>query len=234
MNLRTIALTVALMVVAGEAHAQVLDAFDPAITARPRPDRSKRVPKYPIESNRSNEQGEVTLVVCIDDSGKVVAADMSKSSGYAALDEATMNWILSGPRFEPAYSGDKAVPVCNYVFTYVWSKHDRRAQDPTAQYLAWADLKPEERPSISSQVNGPIYPPVAIAKGVEGPVRLSLCITPFGRVTSTKPLEGDQESGLIRATSSWIGRFTFNPGKKNGEPVGVCGFPIKYDWVLPK
>lgn len=233
MIFRALAFAAVFSAATGAAHAQVLDAFDPAVTERPRPDLNMRAPSYPNDGTRYNQQGEVVLVVCVDVTGKVVGADMTKSSGYPALDEATMNWIRSSPKFVPARAGDKPVAVCNYVFTYVWSLSGRTPHDPMADYLAWDDIKAEDRPSIAAQVNGPIYPPVAAAKRIAGPVRLSLCITPFGRVASATAIEGDTQSGLVRATSSWIGRFTFNPGKKDGKPVGVCGFPIKYDWALP-
>jgi TonB family protein len=230
---RAMVLAAAGMVGAGAAHAQVLDAGDPVVTIRPTISRTLVPPNYPIESRRSDEEGEVGVTVCVDIVGNVVAADMSRSSGYQRLDDATMSWVRSGLRFKPARAGDTEVAVCNYVFTYVWDLHAGRTIDPTKSYLAWNDVQPEDRPTIATQVNGPIYPPKAIAAQTEGTVRLSLCITPFGRMVSATPLEGDKDSGLVSATSSWIGRFMFNPGKQDGQTVGVCGFPIKYVSKLP-
>lgn len=216
---------------AGAAHAQVLDANDPAVTERPFIRQSTREPSLPKGEKTVREYGEVGLTVCVDVAGNIVAADMSRSSGHQLLDEATLAWVRSGLSFKPALTGNKPVAVCNYVFTYVWNRDGKK--DATKGYLTWSDLKPEERPSIATQVNGPIYPPKAVSGRIEGAVRLSLCITPFGRVVSSTAIEGDKDSGLVAATSNWIGRFTFNPGQKDGAPVGVCGFPVKYDWKLP-
>jgi TonB family protein len=234
MIVRAMVLAAAVMAGAGaaHAHAQVLDAGDPAVTERPSIRQSMRTPSLPAGSKGIREHGEVGLTVCVDVTGNVVAAGMSKSSGYQLLDEATLAWIRSGLNFKPALSGNKPVAVCNYVFTYVWN-YGSGKKDVTESYVAWSDIKPEERPSIATQVNGPFYPPKAVLGRIEGTVRLSLCITPFGRMVSATPIEGDMDSSLISATSSWIGRFTFNPGKQDGQTVGVCGFPIKYVWELP-
>lgn len=229
-------LLAAALVVAGALPAvaqTVYDARDPLITERPRPARNIVPPSFPNDARRYNLQGEVMLVVCVDAAGKIVGADMTKSSGYPVLDEATLNWIRSGPKWEPAYIGDKAVAVCNYVFTYVWDQQGRHKKDPTQDYLAWDDIKAADRPSIATQVNGPIYPPSAFASKTAGPVRLSLCISPDGRVVTFKAAEEGLDVNLVNATASWVGRFTFTPGTKDGKPVGVCGFPLKYVWELP-
>lgn len=219
----------------GVASAQtVFDARDPAITERPSIGLKFRIPVYPQQSKAFGEQGEVTVNVCVDVSGRVVAADMVQGSGYSRLDQATVDWIRSGPKFEPARSGNTPVAVCNYIFTYVWRIPGKREIDPTKMYLDWDDLSREDRPAIIEQVNGPIYPPAALAAGIAGPVRLSMCISPYGRMVSAKVIEGDEKSGLAAATKYWIGRFIFSPGKKDGAPVGVCGFPIQYDWKLPE
>lgn len=40
-------------------------------------------------------------------------------------------------------------------------------------------------------------------------------------------------SDLIWPAMSWFERGRFEPAKKNGEPVGVCGVELSYEWKLP-
>jgi protein TonB len=57
-------------------------------------------PDYPIISRRMEEEGTVTLKFLIGVDGKVMQADIEKSSGFTRLDEAARN-ALSKCQFRP-------------------------------------------------------------------------------------------------------------------------------------
>jgi protein TonB len=48
---------------------------------------------YPMIAEQMGHQGTVILLLTVDDSGKVVSADIQKSSGSAILDDNAQNWV---------------------------------------------------------------------------------------------------------------------------------------------
>lgn len=78
------------------------------IDAPPSPKRTIR-PKYPEESRRRGEEGDVLVEFEIDESGRVTAARVAGTSGHPALDEAALRAARKA-RFNPAKSGRAAVP----------------------------------------------------------------------------------------------------------------------------
>ena len=77
------------------------------IDAPPRPVKSIR-PDYPPSSRRRGEQGVVELEIGVSDTGAVVDARVSGSSGYPALDKAAVEAVKSAD-FEPAKSDGRPV-----------------------------------------------------------------------------------------------------------------------------
>jgi len=64
------------------------------------PGASCAKPDYPSASRRMEEEGTVTLKFLIGVDGKVIQAEVDKSSGFARLDEAARN-ALSKCQFRP-------------------------------------------------------------------------------------------------------------------------------------
>jgi TonB family protein len=80
-------------------------------------------PDYPSASRRAGEQGTTQLDVCINANGRVSSVSVSKSSGYARLDEAAAKWIR-GERFQPAKVNGAAQDVCGHKVFYEWNLRD--------------------------------------------------------------------------------------------------------------
>lgn len=100
----------------------------PTITQRPMPGRRFEKPEYPPASQRAKEEGETTVSVCVDETGKMSNVQLVKSSGFPRLDDAAVKG-LARTRLDPAKNSEgKAVAFCNppYVFTYVWKLEDAR------------------------------------------------------------------------------------------------------------
>jgi protein TonB len=67
------------------------------------------IPQYPSLAVRLGEQGDVHLVLTISETGAVVDARVTASSGYSQLDAAAVAWVEAHWRYEPAKRGDKPV-----------------------------------------------------------------------------------------------------------------------------
>jgi protein TonB len=65
------------------------------------------IPNYPPLSVRLGQTGDVRLKLTIDERGVVVAANVEKSSGYEALDNAAVAWVVAHWRYEPATKDGK-------------------------------------------------------------------------------------------------------------------------------
>ena len=69
------------------------------VPPRSNPRRPITQPEYPTMSRRLGEEGQVILLLTVDQNGRVIAAKVDKSSGFerldeAALREATRRWRL--------------------------------------------------------------------------------------------------------------------------------------------
>jgi len=62
-------------------------------------------PPYPLLERRLASQGTVTLRLTISAGGTVVAADVVQSSGFSALDQAAVSWVMQHWRYKPAVRG---------------------------------------------------------------------------------------------------------------------------------
>ncbi len=70
---------------------------------------SHSTPPYPPNARRLGQQGRVQLRLTISPEGKVVRADIMKSSGYPELDQTAQAWVVSHWRYKPAIQGGVAV-----------------------------------------------------------------------------------------------------------------------------
>jgi protein TonB len=75
-------------------------------------------PEYPSASRRFEEEGTVTLRFLVDTDGKVIQAEIEKSSGYKRLDEAARAG-LSKCQFKPAMTDGKAEQAWASI-KYTW------------------------------------------------------------------------------------------------------------------
>lgn len=71
-------------------------------------------PAYPNASRRKREQGTVVLRLVISEDGRVVSAVVSRSSGFAALDEAAVAAVRKW-RWSPTMSDGRAVSITGLV-----------------------------------------------------------------------------------------------------------------------
>jgi protein TonB len=73
----------------------------PALAADPSPQAQANgaFVQYPAESLRWSEEGAVRYRVRIDGCGRVTACEVTESSGFARLDQATCDILMTNARF---------------------------------------------------------------------------------------------------------------------------------------
>ncbi len=67
-------------------------------------------PRYPVESRRRCEQGEVVLEAVVDEAGTIAALAVARSSGHERLDDAALRAVQRW-RWAPTLRAGRAVPV---------------------------------------------------------------------------------------------------------------------------
>lgn len=71
-------------------------------TDTPPPGGFQTTDDYPTESLKKGEQGVVAYLLNIDEQGRITRCDITRSSGFARLDEASCRLLLRRGRFNPA------------------------------------------------------------------------------------------------------------------------------------
>ena len=71
---------------------------------------------YPVSAQRNGEEGTVQAQLAVDQTGRVVACKVIRSSGSDSLDKATCNILQRRARFIPARNA-KGEPVASTVLT---------------------------------------------------------------------------------------------------------------------
>lgn len=68
---------------------------------------------YPPASKRAEEEGVVTVRVCVDEKGRVTGTPtVQKGSGYERLDEGAVKYVSRGMKFTPGTENGKPVEAC--------------------------------------------------------------------------------------------------------------------------
>lgn len=216
-------------------------ALPDGLTKRPRPRADLTPPQYPVQARRLGHSGETRLTLCVDEDGRPHDAVIAKSSGSDLLDQAALDWIADGARFEPAERDGVPVAMCDYSFTYVWNLEE--AGDGASPIFSFpmpktyprADSLPEaDRPVMLTRPPAPPYPASAIAAGKEGRVTLSLCLKADGSIGAVRPLRTAGSDDLVMMTLYWVSQAKFSAAKKDGKPIAVCAVEVDYDWKLPE
>jgi len=102
-----------------------IPASSPSITRKPEIDPNRTTfPDYPPASLRAKETGSVGLSLCLRPDGRIVWADIKRSSGVQRLDDASLRYAFSGMVLTPPIAGDSAVAVCGVEKMVDWTIAD--------------------------------------------------------------------------------------------------------------
>jgi len=78
------------------------------VPPRSNPRRPITQPEYPTMSRRLGEEGQVVLLLTVDEDGRVLEAVVDKSSGFERLDEAAVREATRRWRLIPGTINGKA------------------------------------------------------------------------------------------------------------------------------
>jgi protein TonB len=109
------------------------------------------------------------------------------------------------------------------------------AQQPAVQDAGERGQKPsvESRGVVALMID---YPPAALSKRQEGPVKMSMCVDKNGRPRDVKLVESSGSQALDEASLKGAASLRFKPGTDAwGKPVDWCDPPyvMTINWRLP-
>jgi protein TonB len=170
---------------------------------------------YPSASRVASEQGLVIVSYVVGVDGRVTQCDITQSSGFKRLDDATCSIIQRRFRFNPATLNGRPVP-------------ERKSQP--VNWRLWTPVAAIPSPTdviIPATPQGPYnilsgddYPSASRRAGEEGVTRVSYVVGVDGRVSQCEVVQSSGFKRLDDATCSIITRrFRFNPATLNGQPV---------------
>lgn len=207
-------------------QAPVFAAMHATPSATPAVDatyKNAHPPRYPAEAIKKGEQGMVVLDVTIDARGQVlnVAVDPRGTTAPAILQDAAMD-AAKDWRYAPGHKHGKAVGgVVRIPVNFSLTGDEPNASSSSSPSV---DISYKDR-------NPPHYPKAAIKKGEQGNVVLDVTVDATGKVVGVQvdknstDAPADLQEAAITATQNW----RFNPGRKNGKPVGgVLRIPVNF------
>lgn len=202
---------------------------------------------YPPEALSAEVEGDVVLLVELDEAGAVTAVEVTEPLGYG-LDEAAADAIRR-MRFNPARTEEGPVPIA-FPFTYRFvlpepeedSPDDPQGDDASADDRArrparrasprgegGGDLPIIEMPSVEGYVEA-AYPPQAEADGLEATVTLLVTLDDTGAVEEVV-IRDPVGHGFDEAALEAVQQMTFSPARTEEGPVGVM-FEFAYAFEL--
>lgn len=102
-----------------DSESNTLVTGDNVIPASPDKKARNRPPPYPEDAARRGQQGAVLLVIHVSPGGLTEGVDVLRSSGYASLDRAARDAVMTW-RFLPAVKDGAPIPFdfrMNFVFS---------------------------------------------------------------------------------------------------------------------
>ena len=226
---------------APQDHLIVITA-QPASLPVPMPDRSQRArPKnnpgswvltndYPVVALRNEEEGLVDFRLTIGADGRVSGCDVTRSSGSAALDEATCSIISVRAVFEPARDVNGKATTGSYANRVRWIIPTESSYAfPLDAYRSGA----MPRFGTYIQIDEGDYPPKALESGMQGTATVGLTLSARGKVTGCD-IESSSGYALLDAKSCDIARgWRFIATAGASKITAETKTRHRFRWILP-
>lgn len=173
---------------------------------------------YPINAFREKRMGKSTILLGIDENGKVSSCVVSVSSGHSDLDETACNITKERGRFSPATDKYGTAIASTYESEVNW------------RY----DLGPLRSTQRGGSISDEDYPSKMAREGKSGSVIANFIVNEFGRVENCKATVSSGYNELDDETCKLITRrYRYKPAI---DKMGVTISEIKnqrIDWYLP-
>lgn len=175
--------------------------------------------RFPESEFAQGVRATVKLAALIDDKGEAVRIDITRSSGYDALDNSA-GTAATGHRFKPGTVDGK--PVKSWMTWLVKFEPDSKDVITADQEKAEAKglILPETERIVTPQM-----PESALKKGHFGTVWLEIEVDGSGKVSSAEVARSSGFAELDSAAMSVAKKDSFKPATYKGKPVS---FKMKY------
>lgn len=195
---------------------------------------------YPTDALKYGLEGNVILLLELDESGKVVKTSILKSLGLGCDEEAIRVVKLSS--FMPARVDDKFFKSeltleINFKLPKKYEEKEIHFEDKYPQQeniivTCLADECPKPIDNLTQIYSRIIIPNVAKALKIKGVVIIECNVNLNGELTSTKILQG-VGYGCDQEIEKSLKQTRFSVAKKNGkliESTFTINFPFRYDF----
>lgn len=160
--------------------------------------------RYPPAAIRANEKGKVGVTIVIDETGKPTNVSIAQSSGFADLDQATVDCVMRAWRFVPARSRNGDVPSTEH-FSFFWN--------------------PENRDNIPTPLGNTFHPcdqasaSSSIQKDGGKITIVSYRVTSSGQVEDAFASEGSGDPNFDAMAVQCVSQIKYAPGTIAGQPA---------------
>ena len=193
----------------------------PAATAR-LAEGQACIPAWPEQAVGRGQAGTTSLQLRVSPGGEVVSATVKTSSGFADLDQATID-TAAKCRFIPGNRSGRPA-LSTVVFTHVWERAGTvRTRDKTVSATS--------RPAARKPCAKLAYPADSQRNGEQGTVHMDFLIDVDGTVLEKSVVKSSGFPDLDQATLDGIGACQFSPAVTNGKPERSL-LPFSYTWSL--
>ncbi len=175
---------------------------------------------YPFDSLIANEEGDVTVALAIDSSGKVGDSRLVTLSRYQLLNQESLR--LAGRRWEFHPALRNGIPADSVVrMRFNW----RLPLAPVPEFRIALPAMPEDiqmpKALNSHNVAADDYPVSALRDGRQGIVALRYFVDESGSVGETRIDGPSGIKSLDDAATALVKRWKFEAAKLNGAVTGV-------------
>jgi hypothetical protein len=132
--------------------------------------------------------------------------------------------------------------MCGYLLTYAW-KLPKDGEFPfgpptpadpmaiLAPFPDISDLKNVIPPRLIAK-DAPVYPGKDLPPGDDSLVSATVCVQFDGHILSIVKMTEIEPLLAQMSALSWLMAARFEPAKRNGEAVSVCGVEVHFNWRM--
>ena len=191
----------------------------PSLLARLAPGQSC-VPAWPDGVVGKGQGGTTRLKLRVGPQGEVLSAQVTGSSGFADLDQATLA-AATACKFVPG-SRSGLPAVSSVVFTHVWER---------ARSVYTKDVPAGTRAAARKPCAALRYPAASLQNGEQGTVHLRFVIGADGAVLDKKIVQSSGFEALDQAALEGLAQCEFSPAFSHGK-AEQSELPYSYKWTL--
>ncbi len=211
-----------------------VNAPPPTASSKPVPSNNPglwvRTEDYPSHALRAEEEGTVAFSLTVGPDGMVRGCEVTMTSGYTSLDQATCRHITRRARFFPARDNAGKPVEGHYRNRVAWKIP---AVPSFARQTDFTPFGPQPTYGVTIELDEADYPLEALENGMRGYADIVLTISDSGTVTDCVIEEGTGHDLLDRQSCEVARRWTFVPSRDaSGKAVGGTTRHL-ISWILP-